>query len=83
MHEGVDGGGTHEFPAEFFEVFCESHRGVRGRRRSGFSERGGIGLVLPKEGVQRAMFRDHVLGLAGVVDGGFDLAPVADYARIQ
>ena len=88
LHEGVGGGGADEFPASLLELFGETGggggNGEGGEGRFGeFLRSLGCGRnKLPKELVEAASFFNQFAGALGVVDGGFDLAPVTDDAGI-
>lgn len=86
LHEGVAGGGTDEGPAPFFEVPAEGGGFGGGGEGLGFGPGEGFrargGLELPDVGVEVGKFLEEFEDALGVVDGGPDLAAMADDAGI-
>jgi len=88
LHESIGRGRPDKGPAAFLQVFAERGRfGGFGEPAQGLPVHSfGPGLRFrfeaPEIGRQRPAFPDQIAGAPGIVDGRFDLAPVADDARI-
>lgn len=86
LHEGVASGWADEGPAAFFEILAESDGFWGGREGLSFLPSEGCSpqwrLKLDKVGVEGFELGEEVESAMGVVDGGEDLAAMADDARV-
>ena len=87
LHEGVARGGADKRPAAFFEILAKSDGFERGREglRLGPGDRGlpWPGLKLHKVGIKIAKLAEKIESAVGIVDGGEDLATMADDAGVE
>src|SRR6266496_1267596 len=78
LHESIHRGGSHEFPAQLFQILRQGKRLRRGRGSLRLRKLLHVRFVTPDEGCQRAFPFDELPGLSGIIDDCLDLAAVSN-----